>query len=114
MFFRAEDYLRLRDRVAAAGLRRADHRRDHAGDQRPQIERFAVLSGARLPGRPRRAAARRRGRPDAVREIGVEAATDAVRAAARRGRARAALHHAQPSTATREIYELLGLCDRPR
>ena len=96
MFFRAEDYLRMRDRVAAlgcdvpiiAGIMPITNVRG--------IERFGAAVRGGVPGRPGRRAARGRGRPGRGPAGRRRARHRAVRAAARRGRAGPALLHAEP------------------
>jgi len=73
MFFRAEDYLRMRDRVAALGC------------DVPIIAGIMPITNVRGIGRPGRGPPGRGGARD-----------QAVRAGARRGRARPALLHAEP------------------
>jgi methylenetetrahydrofolate reductase (NADPH) len=76
MFFYAEDYLRLRDRVAAKGCDVPIIPGVMPVTNARQIERFAVLSGQKFP--PELALRLRAVQDDldAVREIGVEVATE--------------------------------------
>ncbi|QFY07523.1 methylenetetrahydrofolate reductase [NAD(P)H] [Nonomuraea phyllanthi] len=74
MFFDVEDYLRLRDRVAAAGCDVKIIPEIMPVTDAAQIERFAALSGATLP-EPLASRVRAAGDPAAVRAIGVEHAT---------------------------------------
>ena len=100
MFFRAEDYLRLRDRVAEracdvpiiAGVMPVTNAR--------QINRIVQLSGQAFPHRPRRPVRRARrgpargqGRGPGLRRRGGHGA---LPHAAGRGRARHPLHHHEP------------------
>ena len=113
MFFYAEDYLRLRDRVAAPGCDVPIIPGIMPVTNVRQIERFAVLSGAAFP-------------PDLAERLhAVEDDPAAVRASRRRARHRAVRASCWPrarpglhfitlnrSTATREIYRNLGLAAR--
>ena len=96
MFFEAEDYLRLRDRVAAAGCDIAILPGIMPVTNVAQIQRFAVLSGADVPGSTGRSADRGRRRRRGGSRDRRRGRDGAVRAAARRGCAGPALHHPQP------------------
>jgi methylenetetrahydrofolate reductase (NADPH) len=114
MFFYPEDYLRLRDAVAARGcdvpiIAGIMPILSVAG-----IERAAALSGARIP--PELAADLHAHAEDkaAVREIGVEYAARMCERLLAQGVPGLHFYTLNGSRATREIYELLGLGSRPR
>ena len=109
MFFRAEDYLRMRDRVSAlgcdvpiiAGIMPITNVRG--------IERSAQLSGAAFP--PELAAELHavEDDPAAVRRVGVEHATRLCERLLAEGAPGLHFYTLNRSTATREVYAALGL-----
>jgi methylenetetrahydrofolate reductase (NADPH) len=108
-FFRAEDYLRLRDRVAAAGCDVAIIPGIMPVTNVASIARMAQLSGADLPTDLTDRLHAGADDPLAVREIGVEVATalsDRLLAEGAPGLHFITLNR---STATREIWARLGL-----
>jgi methylenetetrahydrofolate reductase (NADPH) len=112
MFFRAEDYLRLRDRVVAAGCDIPILPGIMPVTNVDQIERFAVLVGAAFP---EDLAIRLRAvedDQDAVRAIGVEVATEMCDVLMREGAPGLHFITLNRSTSSREIYERLGLAAR--
>jgi methylenetetrahydrofolate reductase (NADPH) len=109
MFFRADDYLRLRDRVSAAGCDIPILPGIMPVTNVAQIERFAVLSGAAFP---EDLATRLRAvehDQDAVRAIGVEVATEMCGVLMSEGAPGLHFITLNRSTSSREIYERLGL-----
>ncbi|MEU0582017.1 methylenetetrahydrofolate reductase [NAD(P)H] [Streptomyces griseoincarnatus] len=75
MFFHVEDYLRLRDRVAAAGCDTPVIPEIMPATDVRQIRRFAELSGAAFPEGLAHRLERARGNPAAGHRIGVDHAT---------------------------------------
>jgi chromate transporter len=109
VFFRAEDYARLRDRSAVHGCTMPIVPGLMPVTNVSQIERFAALSGAQFP---QELAARFHAiadDSDAVRALGVEVATEMAQELLDMGAPGIHFYTLNRSTSTRQVYEALGL-----
>jgi methylenetetrahydrofolate reductase (NADPH) len=109
MFFYAEDYAAMRERVAAKGCDVPILPGIMPVLNVRGIQRSAELSGARFPVELAERMMAVEDDPDAVREIGVEHATALCERLLAEGAPGLHFFTLNRSTATREIYERLGL-----
>jgi methylenetetrahydrofolate reductase (NADPH) len=109
MFFYVEDFLRLRDEVAARGCDVPIIAGIMPIISVPMIERAVLLSGARFPGSLAAELHDHADDKQAVRKIGVEYAAQMCERLLAEGVPGLHFYTLNGSRATREIYQLLGL-----
>ncbi|MBC6461258.1 methylenetetrahydrofolate reductase [NAD(P)H] [Actinomadura sp. HBU206391] len=108
MFFRAEDYFRLRDRVAAQGCETPIIPGIMPVTQMSTIERSEQLSGAPFPAELAARFEAVADDPEAVRLLGIEHAAGLCEELLQQGAPGIHFITFNKSTATREVYRLLG------
>ena len=108
-FFRASDYLSMVDDLAARGVTTPVIPGIMPVTNAGQVQRFAQLAGAELPADLAARIGAAADRPEEVRRIGVEVATELCRELLAAGVPGLHFYTLNRSTATREIYANLGL-----
>jgi methylenetetrahydrofolate reductase (NADPH) len=112
LFFYVEDYLRLRERVSAAGCEVPIIAGIMPVTSMRTLERVVLLSGAKVPGTLVDQLGRAGGDRAATREIGVDYAAAMCERLLAEGVPGLHFYTLNGSRATLDIYRLLGLADR--
>jgi methylenetetrahydrofolate reductase (NADPH) len=111
MFFDADEYLRLRDRVGAAGCETPIVAGVMPVTRMATIERSSQLSGAPFPSALLERFERVAGDEEAVRELGIEVCADLCARLLAEGVPGIHFITLNRSTATREVWQLLAPAD---